>query len=96
MNTIAGLGVRVIGIGIFITLLFWIVGIIPEGYGFPTAVHTSFSTLGADLALVNFFLPVEEMLVALGLTFVILGAVILIWVAFWSLSIIRRMFLGSD
>jgi hypothetical protein len=56
-------------INIIYYLLVGIINIFPSGTGFPTEVHTAFSTLGGYVGLMDVFVPVSVMLWCLTLVF---------------------------
>lgn len=47
----------------------FLIGLFPNGTGFPTEVHTAFSTLGGYIGLIDVLVPVSTMLWCLTLIF---------------------------
>lgn len=51
------------------SFLAFLIGLFPSGSGFPTEVHSAFSTLGGYVGLIDAFIPVQTMLWCLTLIF---------------------------
>jgi len=56
-------------LNILYKFLDFLIGIFPTGTGFPTEVHTAFSTLGSYLGVLDVFVPLSLLTLCLSIVF---------------------------
>jgi len=72
-----------------ITFLEWAFSWLPDSTGFPTAVHTAFEQVGAQLNVLNVILPVSEFKIIMGLAFSYYFIKQSIYFVIWIIGVLR-------
>jgi len=72
-----------------VSFLSFIFSWLPTSTGFSTSFHTSASTIGAQLNVLNIILPIDELVIILGLTFTYFFVLQSIYFIMWVIELLR-------